>query len=371
MSGTCTVLNGIFSGSRRPISAYPIGHNTQARLSRRSLDRPEPRPQGGVLLLYVCGDGPHNWHCVRLEVLASDGGGGAGVAHVGVELGGEVVLPAEKCGIRFRESTCSPQAAVVSCKMICILVRICLYMHHCSLLIVDDDPAWLRVAVKYFVSYDYSVVSAQSSASGFVAYESHKPDCVLLDYNLADSDAEAFCRKIRSAEVLVRVPIVVISGEDGKEMQAYSSCQADAFVLKGSFDKARAVVETVMRRVRWERGVICLGDIRLEKKEFSVYRNRKLIANLSPKQFSLLSLLMCESPEFVSEDTIALHVFESDFAPDKTEAIKALVYRLRQLLGPQLGRRIKNKRDYGWIYVPSRVREIKSVPNSKVVSPQL
>ncbi|HBB67604.1 MAG TPA: hypothetical protein DCZ93_09980 [Elusimicrobia bacterium] len=232
-------------------------------------------------------------------------------------------------------------------------------MHHCKLLIVDDDPIWLKTAVRFFSFKGYRVYSADSCAAGLKLFVSNVPDCVLLDYNLIDGDAEVFCRKVRSGEKLLRTPVVVVSGEEMREMQAYTVCQADAFVLKGSFERITAVVEMVMRRINWERGVIKVGDLKLEKVGFRVLRNSRPFVELSPEQFQLLYLLLQESPEFVSEETISRFLYNSDFAPQNEDSIRGLMQRLRKKLGKQLGRRIKNKSRLGWIYVQPRSRSEK------------
>lgn len=227
----------------------------------------------------------------------------------------------------------------------------------CKLLIVDDDPGWLPFAVKLFSIPGYKVFAAESCAAGLKLLDLHKPDCVLLDYNLKDANADVFCRKVRSEEKLVHLPIVIISAEDRREMPAYTLCQADSFILKGeSCDKVRAVLKAVMRRVNWERGIMRLGDIRLERNGFQVFRFGKPIVTLPPSQFLLLSLLINQSPNFVSEAEITMCLWSSDFPPEKEDSIRGLIQRLRKNLGPQLGRRIKNKSLLGWIYIPPRLR---------------
>ena len=231
-------------------------------------------------------------------------------------------------------------------------------MHHCKLLIIDDDPAWLSMAVKCFSLANYIVYSAESCSTGLKLFYSHKPDCVLLDYNLRDANADVFCQKVRAEEKLVHVPIIIISAEDARAMPAYTVCQADGFIQKGeTCDKARVVVAAVLRRVNWERGVMRIGDIKLEKNRFQVFRYSKPFVNLSPNQFVLLSLLMKESPNFVSEAAITMCLYSSDFPPQKEDSIRGLIQRLRKKLGAQLGRRIKNKSSLGWIYVQPRLRD--------------
>lgn len=231
-------------------------------------------------------------------------------------------------------------------------------MHQLKLLIVDDDLEWLQFAEKYFTSHKYKVFTAGSCSDGLSVFNSKKPDCVLLDYNLRDSDAEVFCKQVRNTEKLIRTPIVVISGEDAREMPAYTACQADGFILKcSSWEKTRAVIEMVMRRVWWERGVVEVDDLRLEKTNLAVYRCSRVLTTLSPDQFRIMYLLLQESPGFVSEEMISQYLYESHFAPDNEDSIRGLMQRLRKKLGAQLGRRIKNKTRLGWVYVQPRFRK--------------
>lgn len=230
-------------------------------------------------------------------------------------------------------------------------------MHHCKLLIVDDNPAWMWQAVNVFSTDRYKVYTAESCQEGLKQFKTHRPDCVLLDYCLPDADASVFCCKVRKDEKMVRTPIIIISGEESWEKSAYTDCQADGFILKDEdYAKNRAVIEMVMRRVYWERGIIEVGDIRLERAGLQVFRFSKPVVSLSPHQFQLFYLLLQESPAFISEDDISKHLYNSDFALQNEESIRGRIQRLRKKLGPQLGRRIKNKSRLGWTYVQPRLR---------------
>ena len=166
-------------------------------------------------------------------------------------------------------------------------------MHRCKLLIIDDNPAWLYLAVEVFSSKRYKIYTAESCSAGLKQFYSHKPDCVLLDYCLPDACAPEFCRQVRAGEKIGHTPILIISGESSWEMEAYTVCQADAFVEKDdNFDKNRAAVEMIMRRLFWERGIIEEGDIRLERAGLQVFRYSKPVVRLSPHQFQLFYLLL-------------------------------------------------------------------------------
>jgi len=55
----------------------------------------------------------------------------------------------------------------------------------------------------------------------------------------------------------------------------------------------------------------------------------------------------------VNERIISDELYDNKTQADRYDAIKMLVYRLRSKLGPQLCRRIKNKRNQGWSYLQS------------------
>jgi DNA-binding response OmpR family regulator len=121
--------------------------------------------------------------------------------------------------------------------------------------------------------------------------------------------------------------------------------------------KIKEVVESVLRRVRWDSGVIERGDIRLEARDFGVYRDARLVSELSADQFHLFCLLLEKKQEFVSDEIVSSYVFKEDPESDKSDAVRSLVCRLRKKLGPQLARRIKSSRDKGWIYIQPRDRK--------------
>ncbi|MBI4349973.1 MAG: response regulator transcription factor [Elusimicrobia bacterium] len=229
-------------------------------------------------------------------------------------------------------------------------------MHKTILLVIDDDVHWLAAAVKYFTVSGFEVRTAATCAAGIELASAARPDCLLLDFHLTDGDGGAVCSRLRSDPALGKTPIIMVSGDLNRELDSYNEYKADGFILKGTqFAKVLAVIESVLRRVRWERGIFETADLRLEKETCRVFKCSRLAATLSPEQFRLFSMLIEKSPEFVSEDFIARYVIGT-VSDGRTDAVRALLHRLRQKLGVQLGRRIKSKRNLGWIYVQPRLK---------------
>jgi len=185
----------------------------------------------------------------------------------------------------------------------------------------------------------------------------HRPDCVLLDFNMPDMDGCAVAFQIRADADLRKTPIIMVTGEAQKELVSLHEYKVDGFFLKGwSLDRLLAMVESLLRRVDLDHGIIRNGDIRLIGSDLQVFRDSKLVTVLSREQFRLFSLLVEKSPDFVNETNILRHIYGVNGETDKPDAIRGLAHRLRSRLGAQLGHRVRSKAGSGWGYVQPRAR---------------
>lgn len=227
-------------------------------------------------------------------------------------------------------------------------------MRNRTLLIVDDEPAWLKVMAAFLGHLNYKVFTATTCAGGIKLAQQCKPSCILLDFCLPDANGNIFASSIKENPELKKTPIIMVSGEPDEEFRAYYDYKLDGFFLKGwSLDRLLARVESLLRRVDLDLGMVTCSDLRLDGVTFEVFRDSKLVAQLSPEQFRLLSLLVEKTPNFVQEEDVVRYVFGEVGEDDKIDAIKMLAYRLKQKLGRQLARRIKSI-DRGWIYLSPR-----------------
>ena len=227
-----------------------------------------------------------------------------------------------------------------------------------TLLIVDDEECCRREIAKFFTAEQYKTHTAATSVEGIRLAEALRPDFILLDYQLQGDTAVGVCAHIRSSEALKKTIIVILGSDESLRGTSYSECLADHFILKGTPNNViREILRGLHRRVCWDRGIINKGDIRLEAASCQVFLNSKPLLQLSEDRFALFSMLVENSPQFLKEDAIVLRVYNSQFAKEKTAALKMLFYRLKQDLGDQLASRIQNHRRAGWAYVPPSPEE--------------
>lgn len=80
-------------------------------------------------------------------------------------------------------------------------------MHH--ILVVEDDPAILRVVVRALEVEGYAVASAHNGAEALTSVEADRPRLILLDMHMPVMDGWRFQQAL--AQRGVEVPIVVMS----------------------------------------------------------------------------------------------------------------------------------------------------------------
>ncbi|MDA8242966.1 MAG: response regulator [Elusimicrobia bacterium] len=102
-----------------------------------------------------------------------------------------------------------------------------------TILVVDDEASWQNILSRFFGHYGYEVLTASSCAQAAELLRLHRPDCLVLDYALADGTAEEVCRLVRLDPRLAGMPIVVFSGEPSAEACLEGPYRADRLFFKG------------------------------------------------------------------------------------------------------------------------------------------
>jgi CheY-like chemotaxis protein len=81
-----------------------------------------------------------------------------------------------------------------------------------SVLLVDDDPAFLSLATRMLDAVGVSVAAtAETAAAALAAAEAHRPEAVLVDVGLPDRDGIELARELAA---LPWAPLVVLTSTD-------------------------------------------------------------------------------------------------------------------------------------------------------------
>lgn len=115
------------------------------------------------------------------------------------------------------------------------------------ILVIDDDPGIRTVLRALLEPCAYRVVEADSAQRGCIEARSHKPDLLLVDLGLPDSDGTAVIRDVRRWSA---VPILVLTARTREEEKITAlDAGADDYVTKPfSTPELLARVRAALRR---------------------------------------------------------------------------------------------------------------------------
>lgn len=85
-----------------------------------------------------------------------------------------------------------------------------------EILIIDDDPVYLK-AIKNILSDTYSVKAANSGMDGIAYISKHRPDLVLLDYEMPVVNGDTVIKMFDENEDTRDIPVIFLTGKDDRD----------------------------------------------------------------------------------------------------------------------------------------------------------
>jgi len=121
-----------------------------------------------------------------------------------------------------------------------------------TILIVDDDPDITSMLEFYFENLEYTVHVARRGAAAVRIAREARPDVILLDVRLPDSNGFTVFRTLRADRYTEHIPIIFLTGtNDPADRLEALEIGADDFVTK-PFDaqELRLRIERVLKARR-------------------------------------------------------------------------------------------------------------------------
>ncbi len=200
-----------------------------------------------------------------------------------------------------------------------------------KILVIDDEDTTVQLLSILLEHKGFEVVKAYQAEEGLrKAYRSH-PDLVLLDIMMPDMDGWEVCRRLRE---LSDVPIIFLTARtDIKDVVKGLELGADDYIVK-PYDndeliaRIRAHLRRVPRSAVAEELVFDGGRIRVN------LLNRELFVDgdpchVTPKEFSLLSLLTRSAGRVVTRKELVTEAWGSEFS-DAGDNLKLYIHYLRK-----------------------------------------
>ena len=195
-------------------------------------------------------------------------------------------------------------------------------------LIVEDDPAILKVLQRGLAYEGYTVDIATDGRAGLNQARDHRPDLVILDVMLPGLDGLEVCRRLRTGGSL---PILMLTAKDTIQdrVQGLDAGADDYLVKPFNLDELLARIRALLRRTQTERSqVYKFGDLTMDTASRQVTRGERLVP-LTAKEYELLELFMRNPRQVLTRDVIFDRVWGYDFGGE-SNIIEVYVRYLRQ-----------------------------------------
>ncbi len=118
-----------------------------------------------------------------------------------------------------------------------------------KVLLVDDDPLFLRYLTRLFPRKEYEVVTVSSGKEALEQARRLRPDLVILDLDMSDLDGIKTCKLLKAEEATRQIAVIILTAMESLELnQMAFDAGAQAMVLK-SMNRERLlnIVEVVIQ----------------------------------------------------------------------------------------------------------------------------
>lgn len=212
-----------------------------------------------------------------------------------------------------------------------------------TILVVDDDPATLRLVRTALELEGFEVSTALTGQQALNKLTKELPNLAIVDLNLPDIHGFEVCRRIQQYAI---VPVIMLTGEDKEDtivdgLDRY----AEDYITKPFNNRELAArVRRVLRR---------FGDVQSNSASAEIVVDEKLKVNfgqhwaevrghrqeLTPTESKLLHMLIRHAGQVITTDSLLARVW----SPDEevyVEGLRVHIRRLREKIEPDPGKPI-------------------------------
>lgn len=204
-----------------------------------------------------------------------------------------------------------------------------------KILIVDDDENIAELISLYLTKECFDTMTVHDGEQALTAYESYRPDLILLDLMLPGIDGYQVCRELRAHS---NVPVIMLSAK-GEIFDKVLGLElgADDYIMK-PFDSKELVarVKAVLRRYQPAKpeaaaaNIKCVEypDLTINQTNYSVVYHGKAV-DMPPKELELLYFLASSPNQVFTREQLLDHIWGYEYIGD-TRTVDVHVKRLRE-----------------------------------------
>ena len=208
-----------------------------------------------------------------------------------------------------------------------------------KILVIDDDPIFLRLVDQVLTHQRYEVFKASNGQEALRLLFAEKPDIVLLDVVMPRMDGWQTCQRIRE---ISDVPVIMVTGKQKAEEDIVRGLDygADEYLLKPVGNRELvARVRAVLRRAELpsltevKREVAYADDFLtadIAERKVMVKGER---VKLTPREFRLFALLVENAGRILTHKQLLEKVWGWEYTDD-LDYVRIYISHLRQKIEP-------------------------------------
>ncbi|MEM7077616.1 MAG: response regulator transcription factor [Pseudomonadota bacterium] len=199
---------------------------------------------------------------------------------------------------------------------------------HMEVLLVEDNLALAETVMAYFELEGIHCDYAASGPQGLNLALSRRYQTILLDINLPRMDGLQVCEALRNQGITT--PVLMLTARDTLQdkLAGFDAGTDDYLIKPFELSELVARVKALAQRRSVQVQKLRVGPLTLDLAQKVVSRDGQVL-NLTPTGWTILELLMRESPDVVSREKIEQAIWGLEDLPD-SNSLKVHLYRLRQ-----------------------------------------
>ncbi|HSW49235.1 MAG TPA: response regulator transcription factor [Bryobacteraceae bacterium] len=224
-----------------------------------------------------------------------------------------------------------------------------------KILLIEDD-ADLFALLKYNLEREgYALIGSQTGKGALDLCRREKPDLIILDIMLPDSDGLEICRAVRAHSELAHIPVVFLTAKASETDRIVGlELGADDYIVKPFFIRELvARIKVHLRDRTTGPKVLKAGALELNSTNYQVRLAERQVP-LTATEFKLLEFLMARPGVVFSRDQLLDSVWGHGRAVT-SRTVDVYVLRLRQKIeeDPANPVFIHSARGFGYSFSPS------------------
>ena len=208
-----------------------------------------------------------------------------------------------------------------------------------KILVVDDEPAFVRLVSKTLTHKGYEVLTAGDGQEALRLMFAHQPDLVLLDVVMPKMDGWQTCSRIRE---ISDVPLLMLTGKKKSKADIVRGLDygADDYLIKPLESRELvARVQAILRRAELPPSPDTKRETTYSDAFLTVdVAERRVIVSgervrLTPTEFRLFALLVENTGRILTHQQLLEKVWGWEYVDD-IDHVRIYIWHLRQKIEP-------------------------------------